>query len=183
MNDTVNWDEDVDFAYRVASRVLREVGAFSEIEDLRGCAALALCECRQRYDESLGVSFRTFAYLRIRGAVLDELRKKFRRSAWETTSSSAYLEKDEVEEYASPLPGPLEHCERQSLRQLLELLVTRLSPNEREVIRLLYFCDYTPDEASKLLGGKSKSWISRYHRDALFSLQLILREGETGARQ
>lgn len=44
-------------------------------EDLISCASIALVEVANRYDPSEGTAFSTYAVKRIRGAVLDELRR------------------------------------------------------------------------------------------------------------
>ncbi len=44
-------------------------------EDLISAGVIGLIEAYQRYDPSKGVKFRTFAEFRIRGAILDEIRK------------------------------------------------------------------------------------------------------------
>ncbi len=44
-------------------------------ENLEGAGLLGLVEAAQHFDPTRGVSFKTFAYRRIRGAILDELRR------------------------------------------------------------------------------------------------------------
>ena len=41
-------------------------------------AALALCECRERYDEERGTSFEAYAFARMRGRALDAVRTQAR---------------------------------------------------------------------------------------------------------
>jgi RNA polymerase sigma factor for flagellar operon FliA len=45
------------------------------VDDLVSCANVALVECAGRYDSEAGASFATYAINRMRGAVLDELRR------------------------------------------------------------------------------------------------------------
>ena len=47
-------------------------------EELVQAGMIGLSEARERYDPALGVKFETFAYLRIRGAISDELRRQGR---------------------------------------------------------------------------------------------------------
>ena len=44
-------------------------------ENLKSAGVLGLIEAAQKYDEQRGVSFETFSYPRIRGAIVDELRR------------------------------------------------------------------------------------------------------------
>ena len=60
----------------VARGVLRQLGSRFDVDDLKGYAHEAVTEVVQRFDESRGVSFRGYARLRLRGAILDGLRKE-----------------------------------------------------------------------------------------------------------
>lgn len=60
---------------RIARRLCLRTGAQSAYDDLWSAGALALIEAKTRFDASKGASFETFASHRIRGAMLDELRK------------------------------------------------------------------------------------------------------------
>ena len=58
-------------------RVVRRLGSrarLAEREHLLSAGYLGLCDARQRYDPSRGLPFAAYATVRIRGAVLDELR-------------------------------------------------------------------------------------------------------------
>jgi len=52
-------------------------------EDLIASGVLGLLEAMEKFDSGRGIKLNTFAYLRIRGAMIDELRKRdwFPRSA------------------------------------------------------------------------------------------------------
>jgi RNA polymerase sigma factor for flagellar operon FliA len=67
--------EHLDMARRIAMRVGRRVPADIREEDLIAAAMIGLTEAADRYDGSRGEPFVAFAEKRIRGAVLDELRK------------------------------------------------------------------------------------------------------------
>ena len=47
-----------------------------DIKDLESAALLGLCEAGNRYNFEMGVQFKTFAYLRIRGAMYDLIRQQ-----------------------------------------------------------------------------------------------------------
>jgi RNA polymerase sigma factor for flagellar operon FliA len=65
----------VDFARHVVRRTVVNLPDRVDIENLEAAGMLGLVEASQRYDESRGIDFRSFAYPRVRGAVLDELRR------------------------------------------------------------------------------------------------------------
>ena len=58
----------------IANR-LRPVVPSAEVEDLVSAGTIGLIEAVDRYDAKLGVPFVGFAYSRIRGAIIDELRR------------------------------------------------------------------------------------------------------------
>lgn len=60
---------------RIARSVQVELHMRREVEDLVGFGMVGLLEARSRYDASRGVQFNTFAYYRIRGAILDGISK------------------------------------------------------------------------------------------------------------
>lgn len=56
---------------RLAARLPRGV----DVDNLQAAGVLGLVEAANRFDPSRGIAFKTFAYTRIRGAILDELRR------------------------------------------------------------------------------------------------------------
>ena len=60
---------------RVARRITMRTGLQSAFDDLWSAGALGLLEAAKRFDGGRGVNFETFVEHRIRGAMLDELRR------------------------------------------------------------------------------------------------------------
>jgi RNA polymerase sigma factor for flagellar operon FliA len=60
---------------RIARRMATRVGVPSAFDDLWSAGALGLIDAAKRFDEGQNVRFESFAEHRIRGAMLDELRK------------------------------------------------------------------------------------------------------------
>jgi RNA polymerase sigma factor for flagellar operon FliA len=60
---------------RVARRIVLRTGLQSAFDDLWSAGALGLVEASRRFDAGRAVSFETFVEHRIRGAMLDELRR------------------------------------------------------------------------------------------------------------
>ena len=60
---------------RAARRIAIRTGLKSAFDDMWSAGALGLLEAAPRYDTARGVSFETFVEHRIRGAMLDELRR------------------------------------------------------------------------------------------------------------
>ncbi len=58
----------------IAGKIKKTVSASIEFDDLVDYGMIGLLEAAERYDATLGNSFMTFAYYRIRGAIYDGLR-------------------------------------------------------------------------------------------------------------
>jgi len=63
------------FVRSIASRVKNELDLHCETEDLVAWGFQGLLEARSRFDAGRGVQFNTFAYYRVRGAIIDGVRK------------------------------------------------------------------------------------------------------------
>jgi RNA polymerase sigma factor for flagellar operon FliA len=59
----------------IVYRKVREVPAQCDVEDFLSCGLEALIRCIDRYDPEKGATLEQFAWTRIQGAVLDELRR------------------------------------------------------------------------------------------------------------
>lgn len=59
----------------VVQRMLPQVPSFMTKEDMQSAAMVGLVDAANKFDPSKGVKFRTFAEYRVRGAILDEMRK------------------------------------------------------------------------------------------------------------
>jgi RNA polymerase sigma factor FliA len=59
---------------KVARRLVRRLPPSTDLSDLISAGAVGLIEAAERYDPSRGDSFEAFAQLRIRGAMLDDIR-------------------------------------------------------------------------------------------------------------
>lgn len=76
---TLNLDEVVDryapLVKRIAHHLLLRMPASVQIDDLIQSGMIGLIEAARKYDVSKGASFETYAGIRIRGSMLDEVRK------------------------------------------------------------------------------------------------------------
>jgi RNA polymerase sigma factor for flagellar operon FliA len=59
----------------IASRKVRELPAHCELDDLASAGLVALLEAIDRFDPAKGASFEQYAWTRVAGALVDELRK------------------------------------------------------------------------------------------------------------
>ncbi len=192
-------EDHTKMVHHLARRLRRELSLRGEIDDLVAFGYGGLLEARERFDESRGVQFQTFAYYRVRGAMLDGVRKmaQLPRRAHERVR-----EQESVSPTAMPQPGPTQlervfarvsagltaagPCHgalvgdspedfilrQESVERLLQAL-SGLSHRERSIVRGYYFEGRTLDAIAKEL-GISKSWASRIHTGALRTLRHAL---------
>jgi RNA polymerase sigma factor for flagellar operon FliA len=66
--------EDLAFVRSVARRLNTKLGLRFDLDELTQMGAVGLLEAYNRYDEGSGVTFRGFAYARVRGAIFDGVR-------------------------------------------------------------------------------------------------------------
>jgi len=76
---------------KIATRVVRNLPMCVEVDDLVQAGMMGLLDAINRYEENHGAQFETYAVLRIRGAMLDELRS----SDWMPRSTRANMRKVE----------------------------------------------------------------------------------------
>jgi RNA polymerase sigma factor for flagellar operon FliA len=130
--------EHVDMARRIALRVARRVPEWMSYDDLIASAMVGLTEAADRYDSARGEPFPGFAEKRIRGAVLDELRRgdimprRARQNARKVGQTIQMLEgklgrPPEDEEVAKALDISLEEY-KEDLEQLTHVAVVSISP-------------------------------------------------------
>ncbi|HKA86166.1 MAG TPA: RNA polymerase sigma factor FliA [Haliangiales bacterium] len=128
--------EHVDVARRIALRVARRTPDWVSQDDLIAAAMLGLAEAADRYDSTRGEPFIAFAQTRIRGAVLDELRRgdimprRVRQTARKVGKAVRDLEqklgrRPEDEEVAGALDVPVEQY-REELERLTHVAVVEL---------------------------------------------------------
>ena len=60
---------------RIACHLINRLPASVQLEDLIQAGMIGLLEASRKYDETQGASFETYAGIRIRGSMLDEIRK------------------------------------------------------------------------------------------------------------
>lgn len=66
---------NLNFVKHILSRIIVNFPSHVDRENLEAAGVLGLVEAANRYSHRRGVNFKSFAYQRIRGAILDELRR------------------------------------------------------------------------------------------------------------
>ncbi len=71
----INIEEYAYLVKRIAHHIMARMPSCVQVEDLIQSGMIGLLEAAQKYDGSKGASFETYAGIRIRGAIVDEMRK------------------------------------------------------------------------------------------------------------
>ena len=163
--------EHMDVARRIALRVARRVPDWLSVDDLVAAGMMGLAEAADRYDSNRQEPFIAFAEKRIRGAVLDELRRgdimprRVRNTARTIGVAIRQLEQrlgrsPEDEEVAAELKVGVEQY-REELSVLTHVAIVELeSPETQPNVHR------APDDCSPALRAE-KSEILRLVREAL----------------
>jgi len=193
-------------ALKVASRLPQ--GAF-ELEDLIHAGVIGLIEAAKRFDASKGAKFENFAKFRVKGAILDELRKAdllprgLRKKVKEMEEAYLRLEQalgrpPEEEELAQDLGMELEEfleelkeasgCRILSLEELLEegvgareVLFSDGSSDPIEALGLLELRERLV-EALRGLPERQRLVLSLYYYEELTMKEIALVLGVTEGR-
>lgn len=124
----------------IADRMAAKLPPSVERDDLYGAGVVGLIDAVERFDASRGVAFTTFAEMRVRGAILDNLRsldwasRGSRRRSREVQEAFSTVEKEKgrsatEEEVAQHMQIPLTEL-RDSLREMRGLTVMNLEEKE-----------------------------------------------------
>jgi len=68
-------EDYADLVKRIAQHMISRMPASVQLDDLIQAGMLGLIEASKKYDASRGASFETYAGIRIRGSIVDEIRK------------------------------------------------------------------------------------------------------------
>jgi RNA polymerase sigma factor FliA len=68
-------EDYADLVKRIAQHMVAKMPASVQVDDLIQSGMIGLLEAAKKYDGSRGASFETYAGIRIRGAIVDEIRK------------------------------------------------------------------------------------------------------------
>ena len=172
----------------VAGRLSMYLGYNVEYEDLVSYGIFGLIDAIDKFDALKDVKFETYASLRIRGAILDQIRKmdwiprtirqKQKKIDTAIREITNVISLNEFLEQGSEIPNdnnfnrkaqfdePEAVIERDELKRILAGALELLTEKERKVIVLYYYEDLTLKEISSIL-EVSESRTSQLHTRAL----------------
>lgn len=126
----------------IADRIAAKLPPSVERDDLYGAGVIGLIDAVERFDESRGVAFSTFAEMRVRGAILDNLRsldwasRSARRRSREIQAAHAEIEQQNgrpatEEEVAARMKISL-HELREAMQEIRGLKITAIDERDEE---------------------------------------------------
>jgi RNA polymerase sigma factor for flagellar operon FliA len=166
---------------RNLSRRVRAVGtAVTDSDDLTSAAFLGLIDAVDRFEPGRGVPFEGYAALRIRGAMIDELRRTGERARNadpdaqpRTVSLDGLLVEGWHDELVSEDESVDEPFEREDLRGRVQGALNELPPRQRELLGRYYADSLTLREAGQRM-GISEARACQLHGRAMVNLRRAL---------
>jgi RNA polymerase sigma factor for flagellar operon FliA len=157
--------EHLRVVHDLAWKIMRRSLASLSHDELVSAGLVGLVQAAQSYDGSRGTTFTTWAYRRVEGAMLDELRASGEHTRGEVARHKAGLPTkrrvpmSELRGLADERSEPVDEAlARVRDGALLRAAVAQLKPRSRKIIEAYYFEGRALDEAA---GGLTKSWASR----------------------
>jgi RNA polymerase sigma factor for flagellar operon FliA len=177
--------------HQVVARVLRKLPPNVLRDDLIGAGAFGLIDALRK-SEDRGPAFEWYARIRIRGAVVDELRTQdwltrrartrvARAQAAGEGSGAAVVGFDDLPDAQAQsfvdesIATPHEQVERRMDRAALERAVGRLPEREARIVAWHYF-DGVPFKVIAVRLGVSEPRVSQLHARAMGRLRIALAE-------
>lgn len=172
------------------ARMLRRLPRSVQKDDLVAAGALGLMDAlRRNAIAERGPQLEWYARIRIRGAVLDELRNEdwlsrshraevTVRAELEQSSSNVVIGFEDLPEHKRLMPvsdeeSPLDLAERNSQRVALARAVAGLPEREAQIVQMHYFQGFQFKEIARVL-SVSEPRISQLHARAVGKLREIL---------
>lgn len=155
-------------AGKIAGRLLRRLPGCMDRDDLIQAGAMALVECAHRFDESRGVPFEAYVLRRVKGAMLDELRRRDRNGGLPPDEDCELQELPARNE-----TRPDEIFRRREIGEVMDWAIDALPAKERTILER----HYRGEIKLRLIGetlGISPEWVSQLHHVALKKLAWIL---------
>ncbi len=129
--------------HHVARKMQKHLSTEASFDDLVSAGSVGLMSAAENFDPARGLAFSTFALPRIRGAILDDLRKQDR------------------------VPRSVRRRAR-ALHAARELVA--LPPRERQVLALYYYEELTQQQIAQVL-GVTESRVSQIRAHAVARLR------------
>ncbi|GAB0114427.1 sigma-70 family RNA polymerase sigma factor [Acidisoma sp. C75] len=151
---------------------------WADLDELLQLGAVGMLEALQRYDSSRGIEFQAFCARRIKGAMIDGLRKEGATHRGQTVFD------EEVVDAAALMNGdapedPLAQLSRAEDKKLISEALLLLPALEYRVLALHFYEDMNNREIAAIL-NISEGYASRIRKRALQAVALHLATADKG---
>lgn len=150
----------------------------SEFEDCYSIALLALCEAMRRYSPARHDTFKSYCALRIRGSIIDAVRREGCKKNQACSNIVFEAAQDSDDRLVSKIPSPELQVAQHQVQRLLAAQVNLLSPTERKVLLDWYIHEKSQQEIAESFGMKTRSFTSKVLKKTYHTLKNGL--GEQG---
>jgi RNA polymerase sporulation-specific sigma factor len=153
---------------------------WAELDELLQWGAIGMLEATKRFDKSLGIDFQAFAARRIRGAMIDGLRREGALRRGESVFDADVVDSAALRGGTSP-EDPFAQLMRADNRSVLAEALRTLPELEYRVISLHFYDEMNNREIAAIL-DISEGYASRIRKRALDMLAAQLSpqlDGET----
>lgn len=153
-----------------ATWIYRRIRKRIPLEDLIQSGMMGLIKASDRFDPSNGAAFRTFADLRVKGAILDAIRSET-KSRSSTRPKLLFTSLDDLKRAGFQVPDPDSSPDAGADLARVWQQLKRLPAHMQRIIKLYYGdADLTDIQIGKLL-GLSPSRISQLRRQGIARLR------------
>lgn len=156
---------------KIARMIFRKFNWGYQLDDLMQIGVIGLLDAASKFDPTTGIPFLSYASIRIRGAMLDEIRRTpgFVRR---TNTLLAHIPIDDAPEQIHE-DTPEAHAIRLQDAERVTAALMVLPDKERRVICAKYY-DHKKNVEIAREWGCSDSWIELLHRRAIDSMRNTL---------
>jgi RNA polymerase sigma factor for flagellar operon FliA len=182
---TTTLQQHIPLVHKVAKRIARRLPHVVQLDELVSAGTLGLIDALTRFDPTRAQWFAQYAEIRIRGAILDELRHmdwlpraeraRVRRGE-QAETLHAVVSIDDVREDGFDSVGsaddlsPSAGLEHSAKKQRLAAAIAALPHKQQQVLSLYYVEELTLKQIGELL-GVTESRICQIHRAAVAALR------------
>lgn len=126
-------ESNLDLVAKIARNIAMRLPPSFAFEDLRSCGYIGLVQAADRWDESRGVPFPYFAARRIRGEILENVRRRH----W-VANTMHEITPNILEMPGAGVASIEEPADNHAKRKLLGQAIEALNPEERKVFQTYF---------------------------------------------
>jgi RNA polymerase sigma factor for flagellar operon FliA len=148
------------------------ISPYFKRKDVISIGTIGLVKAARSYDASKGASFKTYAFIRIRGAILDEVRHRTTGRCPDDAKSFTLESMSHQAVFVSH-KTPLKAAETEDLIVKLRKCLKKLNPRQKEAIELYFLQDLTMKEVSVHM-SICEARVSQLCASALTRLKVLI---------